>query len=69
MQQRDFRLDPEDPEKFDRYQAEALIYQHLPINSLKGIVCYTEEQRLQIQEEVKARGLTLTVVAKPTWYF
>ncbi|CEG55703.1 type II toxin-antitoxin system toxin DNA ADP-ribosyl transferase DarT [Legionella fallonii] len=69
LQQRDFRLNPEDPEKFDRYQAEALIYNHLPINSLKGIVCYTDELKLQIENEIDMRNLSLTVVTKPRWYF
>jgi hypothetical protein len=69
LQRRDFMRDPEDPEKFDRYQAEALVYKHLPINSLKGIVCYTDELKLQIQQEVNLRNLSLTVIAKPEWYF
>jgi hypothetical protein len=69
LQRRDFIRDPEDPEKFDRYQAEALIYKYLPIDSLKGIVCYTDELKLKIQQEVDLIGLPLTVVAKPTWYF
>jgi len=69
LQQRDFKLNPEDPEKFDRYQAEALIYKHLPISSLKGIVCYTDELKLQIEHEINMRNLSLTVVTKPEWYF
>lgn len=69
LQQRDFKLNPEDPEKFDRYQAEALIYKHLPINSLKGIVCYTDELKLQVENEINVRNLSLTVITKPRWYF
>ena len=69
LQQRNFMRDLENPEKFDRYQAEALIYQYLPINCLKGIVCYTDELKVQIQHEVDIRGLPLTVIAKPQWYF
>lgn len=31
LQNRDFKRDPDDPEKVERYQAEALVYRHLPI--------------------------------------
>jgi len=37
LQARDFRRDPEDPGKFERYQAEALVYRHLPSDSLLGV--------------------------------
>ncbi|MCC4275682.1 type II toxin-antitoxin system toxin DNA ADP-ribosyl transferase DarT [Marinomonas communis] len=43
LQNRDFQRDANDPEKLERYQAEALVYQHPPVQSLLGIVCYTEE--------------------------
>lgn len=42
LQALDFKRDPEDPAKFERYQAEALIHHHLPVSGLLGIVCYTE---------------------------
>ncbi len=41
LQARDFKRDPDDPAKFERYQAEALIYQCCPVSGLVGIVCYT----------------------------
>lgn len=34
LQARDFEKDPDDPGKFERYQAEALPHQHMPVNSL-----------------------------------
>ena len=43
MQARDFRRDDEDPGKTDRYQAEALIHIHLPVEFLSGIVCHGED--------------------------
>lgn len=39
LQECDFRGDPEDPGKIERYQAEALVHQYVPISALKGIVC------------------------------
>lgn len=69
LQRRDFKRDSEDPRKMERYQAEALIYQHLPIAGLIGIVCYTEPMRLQLEQQVQARGLDLPVYARQGWYF
>ena len=69
LQRRDFKRDPEDPAKFERYQAEALIHQHLPVGGLLGIVCYTEALKQRIEQEVQARNLNLPVYARTGWYF
>lgn len=69
LQQRNFKRNPDDPAQFERYQAEALIHQHLPINALLGIVCYTEQLKSNIEQQVQARGLALQVYARTEWYF
>lgn len=69
LQSRDFRRDEDDPAKFERYQAEALIHQYCPVDGLFGIVCYTEAMQLQIEKMVKVRKLPLKVYARPGWYF
>lgn len=69
LQNRDFRRDPEDPAKFERYQAEALIHKHLPISAIEGIVCYTEAQESIIKMKVQANGLTIPVFSRTNWYF
>ncbi|MEZ6143301.1 MAG: DUF4433 domain-containing protein [Zavarzinella sp.] len=69
LQSRDFKRDPEDPEKFDRYQAEALIYKHLPIHGLLGVICFNEKVQSTIEEEIGAHGAVLPVYARPKWYF
>lgn len=69
LQRRDFKRDPDDPRKMERYQAEALIYQHLPVNGLLGVVCYTEQLKLNIEREIAARKLDLPVHARSGWYF
>lgn len=69
LQKRDFQRDPEDLEKMERYQAEALVHQHLPISGLEGIVCYSNELELQIKQEINMKGLTLQVLTRPEWYF
>lgn len=69
LQNRDFKRDPDDPRKMERYQAEALIFQHLPIKGLIGIVCYTEQLKQDIEQSTRARGLSLQVVTRTEWYF
>jgi hypothetical protein len=69
LQQRDFRRDPDDPEKIERYQAEALIYQHVPLEAFLGVVCYTEIAKEEINQSVADRGLSWKVVKQPGWYF
>ncbi|WP_434574109.1 DUF4433 domain-containing protein [Pseudomonas sp. Z3-6] len=69
IQRRDFKRDPDDPQKMERYQAEALIHNHLPITGLLGIMCYTDAMKERIEQDVTARGLVLPVYARPGWYF
>ncbi len=69
LQRRDFKRDSDDPRKMERYQAEALIFQHLPIQGVLGIVCYTEELKQSIEDEIQTRGLHLPVYARTGWYF
>jgi len=69
LQKRDFKRDSEDPEKFERYQAEALIYQNCPIQALLGIVCYSQKQVSQIESMIKTHHLDLSVHSRPDWYF
>lgn len=67
LQKRDFKR--EDADSFEKYQAEALVYRHLPIHALLGIVCHNEASRADAQSKVDAIGLGLTVVTRPDWYF
>ncbi len=69
LQRRDFKRDPEDPAKFERYQAEALIHRHLPVSGLLGIVCHTEKLKQHIEHEIQMRNLNLPVHTRPGWYF
>lgn len=69
LQRRDFKRDPEDPLKFEQYQAEALIHRHVPLTALMGIICYTAEQQTYLQQQVQAFNPQLQVHAMPGWYF
>ena len=69
LQRRDFKRDQEDPAKFERYQAEALIHGACPITGLLGIVCYTEAIKMSIETRLKDLKVSLPVYARTNWYF
>ncbi|MBM95908.1 MAG: hypothetical protein CMI09_08690 [Oceanospirillaceae bacterium] len=69
LQARDFSRDPDDPGKFERYQAEALVHQHCPVSSLLGLVCYNDQMKLQLEKQLQQAGVKLPVEVRPRWYF
>ena len=69
LQAKDFKRDLENPDKTDRYQAEALVHHHLPASALLGIGTYTNEARVAVSAEVAAHQLPLKVVTRPNWFF
>jgi len=69
LQGRNFKRDPNDPARFERYQAEALIHQHCPIVGLLGMICYSETVKLQLDGLLSQRGQQLSVHARTDWYF
>jgi ssDNA thymidine ADP-ribosyltransferase, DarT len=68
LQARNFKKDPNDLSKFERYQAEALVYQHLPLERLSGVVCHGAPEEERIQGMVQDTGVACSVAARPTWY-
>lgn len=69
LQKRDFERDPDDPGKFERYQAEALIYQHCPVKALLGMICHNEIVETSIKGMLNDSGLDLPIYTRPRWYF
>jgi hypothetical protein len=69
LQTRDFKHDPDDPSKFERYQAEALIRDHLPVSALAGILCYGPEQAKILQEQVDVHRCSTRVFQRRDCYF
>ena len=68
-QQRDFKRDPNDPSKFERYQAEALIYRHMPAERIEAIVCSGDPVRAQTVGMVHNYGRQIEVVCRSHWFF
>lgn len=69
LQNRDFRRDPDDLQKIERYQAEALVYKHIPVEGLLGVICYTEELKSKFEALIAKEGLNLAVHVRKNWYF
>lgn len=69
LQVRNFQRDPNDPEKIERYQAEALIPKKLPVEGLLGVVCYTESTQQTVQKCADSLRVTLKVICRPDWFF
>jgi hypothetical protein len=69
LQHRDFSRDNDDLGKTGRYQAEALVHKHVPIESLHGVACCDANQKAWAEALVKEKGISLKVIAKRGWYF
>jgi hypothetical protein len=69
LQRRDFKYDPNDPGKVERYQAELLAYRHVPTQALIGIVCYNGDSHENAEKDCEAAEVSIQIVAKPDWYF
>ena len=65
LQHRDFKRDLEDPGKFERYQAEALVHRHLPIAGLLGIICANDNVANTLKNSVTRGADMLKIVSRP----
>lgn len=69
LQRRDFKRDPNDPGKFERYEAEALVRGHVPVAALLGVACFNNVAHTRIVEDMKKTGVAIKAVVTPDWYF
>lgn len=69
LRARDFRRDPEVPDKMVRYMAEALVHHHMPSSALLGLGTYTDNVRTDIEAQAASLGVQLTVLTRPNWFF
>ncbi|WP_434480148.1 type II toxin-antitoxin system toxin DNA ADP-ribosyl transferase DarT [Gemmatimonas sp.] len=65
---RNFRRDQNDPEPFERYQAEALVHRLLPPAGLLSIITYDAETQAAVNQAVSQAGLTLPTHVRSHWY-
>jgi hypothetical protein len=69
LQRRDFKNDPDDPGKKERYQAETLAYKHIPIAALSELVGYDDETLKNLSKAVQERRQTIPAIKRSDWYF
>jgi hypothetical protein len=69
LQNRDFKRDNNDLGKTDRYQAEALVWKHLPVEGILGICCHTENVRDGVKAQADGLGLSVNIIKRSDWYF
>lgn len=69
LRSRDFRHDPDDPGKKERYQAEALVHRHVPIEALLGVGCHSEAVAERLRTEAGKTDANLDVKVTKGWYF
>lgn len=66
LQARNFRKD--DVDRFERYQAEALVYKYMPISALLGIACYNDTVKAQVEAKAATLSLAVKVSVLRRWY-
>ena len=67
LRERDFSKS--DVDRFEKYQAEALVYKHVPLNALLEINCYDDSVRDEVKKEADAKKLPINIVNGRGWYF
>lgn len=68
LRARDFHRDPDDPGRFERYQAECLAHRHVPVEALLGLACSGAMEQTSLQQAVAACGQTLPVATRSHWF-
>ena len=69
LNHRDFKHDPDDPGKKERYQAEALVWKYAPLKAIVGICSHTQAVDRWINAQLDQRGLTIKTTVNVKWYF
>ncbi|KRQ16855.1 type II toxin-antitoxin system toxin DNA ADP-ribosyl transferase DarT [Bradyrhizobium manausense] len=66
LQVRDFKKD--DMDKFEKYQAEALVHKKLPLNALMGIACFNDAVKTEVEQLCDSKGHKLQIVTRRNWF-
>lgn len=69
LRRSDFAKNAEAPERFDRYQAEALVFGSLPVDALAGIACYTHGVKLELEAMAREAGVAPRIEVRDDWFF
>lgn len=69
LNRRDFQHDPDDPGKKERYQAEALIWKHVPLEALLGICSCSATADAYVKAELAKQRMDVQSIVQRNWYF
>ena len=69
LQRKDFRRDPDDPGKVERYEAEALARNHVPTQALIGAYAYNDNCRNQIEAQLPDNQAEFKIVVNSKVFF
>ncbi len=69
LRAKNFARNPDRPDDFEQYQAEALVLDRVPIDALLGVATYDERTAAMVRSHLPAEEHTMYVTARPRWYF
>ncbi len=69
LQNSDFSRNNDDPDKTNRYQAEALVHKHMPLSALLGVACCDDKQKADAEALMSTHRVNLPVQVERGWYF
>jgi ssDNA thymidine ADP-ribosyltransferase, DarT len=69
LQNSDFSRNNDDPDKTNRYQAEALVHKHMPLDALLGVACCNDKQKAEVDAVMSQHKVNVQVHVQRGWYF
>lgn len=69
LRKRDFQRSTDDPERVERYQAEFLVRDTLPLSAIVTIACYNDSAKRAIDGDAAQLDISIRTSVRPGWYF
>lgn len=69
LRRKDFKRDPDDPGKVERYEAEALAKNCVPHHALVGVYAYNDACRLNIEAQAREAGREIKIITNSRVFF
>lgn len=66
LQAKNFKKD--DMDKFEKYQAEALVHKKLPLSALLSLVCYNVAVKTEMQQLCDSKGHKVQILTRRNWF-
>ncbi len=64
----DFKRSDEDIDKKARYEAEFLVYRHLPLSAVGGLICFSDDQASTCRALLAEAGAELPIAVRPAYF-